>query len=87
MDNKYYNIYISYTPPYLNGQKEVTITIDSKNKQSISIPTYSGEYWVASIPELKLSATASSPNDALDKVLKLNTSNTGDTPLSFTRTW
>lgn len=77
-----YNIYISYIPPHLNGQQEVSI-----NGTTQSIPTYSSEYWVASIPEIKMTATGSSPSDALDNVLGLSPSNTGDTPLSFTRTW
>lgn len=87
-----YLVNVSYVPPHFNGQQEVSV-----NGVTFSIPTYSGEYWVASAPELKLSATGSSQIGAFQNLMiygdpsQSSIYQTWQTdapePLSNTRTW
>jgi hypothetical protein len=82
MFDKYY-INVSYVPARVNGQQLVNI-----GGVTQSMPTYSGEYWVASMPEIRLTATGSSQTDAFTNLLVVATgSNPGTEPLSNVRTW
>ncbi len=83
MYNKYL-INVSYVPPVVNGRQKVSISGVTQ-----SVPTYSSEYWVASMPEVKLYATGSSRDAAFNNLLIIATgSNTNGTePLSETNTW
>ncbi len=79
-----YLVNISYVDKHINGQQLVSISGVTQ-----SLPTYSSEYYVASMPELSISATGSSYSDALTNLLVI-TSTTPDSsngPLSGVRTW
>lgn len=78
-----YNINISYVPSVVNGRQEVSISGVTQ-----SMPSYSSEYYVASMPEVKISATGSSYQGALTNLLTVasNTIDPGNGPLSSTRT-
>lgn len=78
-----YNISISYVTPRMNGQQAINISGVTQ-----SIPTYSGEFYVATIHELLVSATGSTHQNALTNVLSIaSASNTGQSPLSSIRHW
>ena len=83
MFSKYY-INVSYVPGHVNGQQLVSISGVTQ-----SVPTYSGEYWVASMPEVKLVATGSSREAAFNNLLVIATGSNpnGNEPLSNVRTW
>jgi hypothetical protein len=84
MDFKYLiNIY--YQPIHVSGQSLVNISGVTQ-----SMPTYSQDYYVASMPEVKIWATGSSYTDALDNLLFIATSSTIDTgnpPINSVKTW
>lgn len=84
MNNDKYLVNISYVPKRINGQQSVSIAGVTQ-----SIPSYSDEYFVASMPEVKISATGSSRSDALTnlEIIAGSASNTGNPPLSTFRTW
>lgn len=81
--NQYY-INISYIQPHLNGQQLVNV-----NGVTQSMPTYSIPYFIANMPEVKISATGSSQIEALTNLMLLSgsASNTGNEPLSGIRNW
>lgn len=68
MDNPKYLVNISYVPSVPVGQQLVFL-----NGATQSFPSYSAEYFVASMPEVKISATGSSYADALTNLLSLAT--------------
>jgi len=84
MDNPRYHINISHYPSRVDGQQLVSI-----GGMTQSIPSYSVAGFVASMPEVKLSATGSSYEEALDNLLIIvsDTENPGNEPLSGIRTW
>lgn len=81
-----YLINLYYSPKHARSHSLVNI-----NGATYSMPTYEGGYYVASIPELKVTATASNYSDALDNVLNAatasNVSNFGQEPLSNIKNW
>jgi hypothetical protein len=86
MNNPKYNINITYQPSMISGQQLVNISGVTQ-----SMPTYSSEYFMASMPEVRLYATGSSYQTALTNLLILATASTfptpGNPPLSGTKTW
>lgn len=76
-----YIVYITYAPPTIIGMEEIPGTNEF-------VEIRSDEYWIASMPEIKLTATGSSQTDALNNLLSVSPSNTHYTePLSNVRTW
>ncbi len=84
MTNPKYHVNISHVPSRANGQIAVSISGVTQ-----SVPTYSGEYFVASMPEVKVSATGSSYSDALTNLLAAvaPVADPGNGPLSSIKTW
>lgn len=84
MDNSKYTVVITYEQPFRTGS-----TGALSNGSWITSPVYSGGYYVASIPELRMLATGSTHLAALNTVLAAATASTGpDTgmpPLESTR--
>lgn len=72
-----YLINISYIERYLNGQQLV-----STFGVTHSVPTYSASYWIASMPEINISATGSSQPNALDNLIIAASASSGVEPLS-----
>lgn len=87
-----YLVNVSYVPSHVNGQELINI-----NGVTQSVPTYSDEYWVASAPELKLSATGYSQINAFNNLMIYGDPSQSSIyqawqtdapdPLSNTRTW
>lgn len=76
-------ISISYVPSHVNGQQGISI-----NGVTQSFPTYTGEYYVATVHELLIYATGSTYQTALTNVLNAaSASNNGLMPLPNIRTW
>lgn len=75
-----YNVNISFVPSSPNGRQEVLIAGVTQ-----SLLTYSSEYYVASMPEVQISATGTSYADALTNLLAVasNTNDPGNGPLSM----
>ncbi|NBP00806.1 MAG: hypothetical protein EBU90_11865 [Proteobacteria bacterium] len=71
MDNPKYFVTISNVPSRAIGQQNVNIAGVTQSMHS-----YSGEYFLASMPELRLTATGSSYTDALDNLLLIATAST-----------
>jgi hypothetical protein len=86
MTNPTYNVNISYYPARPIGQKLVNVS-----GVTSSVMAYTDGYFIASMPELKISATGSEYVDALNNVLSIATASTtvnpGYNPLSNIRTW
>ena len=72
MDNSKYTVMITYQQPYRTSS-----TGTSSNGSWITLPVYSGGYYVASIPELRMNATGSTHLAALNTVLAAATASTG----------
>lgn len=72
-----YNVNIFYKPPYVNGQQSINI-----NGVTSSIPTYGGNYFFATMPELSLVATGSSYTTALNNLLIAASASRGPLALS-----
>jgi len=81
-----YLVNVSYVPSHVNGQQEVNI-----NGVTQSMPSYSSEYWIASAPEIKLTATGSSQVGAFNNLIDLGNPSPSisydQEPLSNIRTW
>lgn len=78
-----YLVNISHQPSYAIGQELVNIAGVTQ-----SIPTYSNPFYIASMPEIKISATGSSYEEALDNLLVIAASaSSGNEPLSGIRTF
>lgn len=86
MINPTYNVNISYYPPRSTGQTLVNVS-----GVTSSVNTYTDGYFVASMLELKISATGSSYTTALNNLLNIATASStldpGYLPYSQTRTW
>ena len=83
MDNPKYVVNISYQPKYVNGWQDVSIS-----GVTHSTIKYDGDYFIASMLEVSLSATGSSYADALTNLLALTVSAPGgNSSLSLTQTW
>jgi hypothetical protein len=86
MINPLYQVNISYYPSYVAGHTHSYIA-----GVTSSFPTYSSPYFVASMPEISMSATGSDYRSALDNLLvsvtASNIQNTGYPPYSTIRTW
>ena len=82
MENPKYLINISYLPARASGQQLVFIS-----GVTYSMPTYSGDYFIASMPEVRISATGSTYQTALSNLLIIATASTtygpGHPPLSY----
>jgi hypothetical protein len=68
MQNPKYLVTIAHEPSRPNGQQQVNI-----GGVTCSIPSYSSEYFVANMAELKISATGSSYQTALTNLLNIAT--------------
>ncbi len=81
MTNPHYNITIAYHPSTATTQQLVNI-----GGVTYSTPTYTTEYFVASMHEVRLYATGSSYKNALDNLLitASNSVDPGYAPLSQT---
>jgi hypothetical protein len=84
MTNPTYLVNIFYQPARINGQQLVLI-----GRVTQSIPSYADSYFVASMPEVKVTATGSSYNDALNNLLSTVSSTTdpGNGSLNNIRTY
>jgi hypothetical protein len=82
MENPKYLVNIYYNPLEVSGQQKVLI-----NGVTHSLPTYKGNFFVASMPEVKIFATGSTYQTALSNLLLIATASTttgpGHPPLSF----
>lgn len=84
MINPQYLVNISYKPSHFSGkQLEVIAGVTQ------SVNKYDSAYFIASMPEAKLSATGSTYKESLDNLLLIvaSASYPGNTPLSNIRTW
>ena len=68
MQNPTYLVTISHQPSRANGQQLLNIA-----GVTSSFPSYSSEYFVASMPELKIMATGSTYQTALTNLLNIAT--------------
>ena len=86
MENPKYLVNISYEPSRPNGQQLMNAA-----GVTFSIPSHSSEYFVANMPELKISATGSSYGEALTNLLNIATASSfydsGNGPLNSIRTY
>lgn len=64
MTNPKYLVNISWSMPHVSGMTAVSISGVTQ-----SLPTYSGGYYVASMPEVKIVATGSTYETALSNLL------------------
>lgn len=85
MTDPKYLINISYNPAHVNGQQEVSIGAGI----TASVPTYATASFVATMPEVKISATGTSYTDALTNLLAIAATlpTPVNPPLGNTRTW
>lgn len=85
LDPKYL-VNISWNPSRSNGQQLINI-----GGVTQSVPTYSDGYFVASMPEARISATGTSYTLALTNLLAIATASTtsgpGIEPYGNIRTW
>lgn len=77
MKNPKYLINIFYNPTLPSGQELRNI-----NGVTHSTMAYRKGFFIASSPQLKISATGSSYTDALDNILTIMTSSSFDTPVN-----
>ena len=86
MTNPTYRVNISHYPARPIGQQLVNVS-----GVTSSVMAYADGYFIASMPELKISATGSGYVEALNNVLAIatasTTTNPGFNPISQTRTW
>lgn len=86
MQNPTYLVTISHQPSRANGQQLVNIA-----GLTCSIPSYSSEYFLASMPELKIMATGSTYQTALTNLLNIATASNfndlGNGPYNGIRTY
>jgi hypothetical protein len=84
MEYPKYLVTITHSPNRPVGQQLVFL-----NGATQSFPTYSGEMYIAAMPELKISATGSDYASALTNLLNIATASTtispGSVPLSDIR--
>ena len=79
MDNSKYLINVYWNPKRISGQQEVLI-----GGVTQSMPAYTDGYYVASMPEIQISATASDRATAFNNLLNIaaTASNFGNPALS-----
>jgi hypothetical protein len=86
MTNPTYQVNISYYPARATGRKSVNIS-----GVTYSTLSYSDGYFIASMPEIQISATGTGYVDALNNLLLIatasSTNTNGQNPLSSIRTW
>jgi len=84
MDNSKYLVNVYWQPKRATGQQLVLIAGVTQ-----SIPSYTDGYYVASMPEILLAATASTRDDAYNNLITLaaTASNSGNPALDTTKTW
>lgn len=86
MEYPKYLVNISYNPPRTNGQQLVYVQGTTQ-----SMPTYQDGYYLASMPELKISASGSTYQTALTNLLNVATASSfvepGNGPLNSIRNW
>ncbi len=86
MTNPTYRVNISHYPARPIGQQLVNVS-----GVTSSVMAYADGYFIASMTELKISATGSGYVEALNNVLAIatasTTTNPGFNPISQTRTW
>lgn len=84
MTNPKYLVNISWSPHHVSGMTAVNISGVTQ-----SLPTYSGGYYIATMPEVRISATGSTYETALDNLLIIASSSvdTGYLPFNNIRTW
>jgi hypothetical protein len=75
MENPKYLVNIYYRPLQVSGQEKVFIS-----GKTYSLPTYEGNYFIASMPEVKILATGSTYQTALDNLLIIATASTTESP-------
>ena len=71
MDNPKYLVNIIYVPSRVTGQTAMLI-----NGVTQSVPSYSNDMFVASMPEIRIAASGSSYATALSNLLLIATSST-----------
>lgn len=71
MDNPRYLVNIVYVPARHTGQHKISV-----NGVTQSMPTYDGEMFVASMPEIRIAASGSTYQTALSNLLIIATSST-----------
>jgi hypothetical protein len=77
MTNPQYQVTISYFPSYRSGRTGVYATqSDGSSLLVSSSDVYSGGYFIALMPEIKISATGSSYTTALTNLLNIATAST-----------
>jgi hypothetical protein len=72
-----YNVNISYVPSVRNGMQFAQIAGETQ-----SVPTYTSDYYVASMPEIKLSASGSTYTQALTNLINLATASSYQPPVN-----
>lgn len=86
MENPKYLVNISYQPRTVGGQ-----TLSNIGGTTYSVPTYEGDYFIASMPELKIAASGSSYTASLDALLAIAASSStidpGTPPYNTIKTW
>lgn len=86
MDYPKYQVNITYYPPRVSGQQ-----LTQFNGVTQSVPSYEAAYYVAAMPEIKISATGSNYVSALQSLLAIATASTtidpGNNPYAGIRTW
>lgn len=83
MDNPRYGVNINYQPKVVSGWQDVSI-----NGVTHSTYKYDGDYYIASMLELSLSATGSSYTQSLSNLLDLAAAAPGGNySLSIIKTW
>lgn len=77
MTNPRYQVTISYVPTYRSGKTGTYATqSDGSSLLISSSDTYSGGYFIASMPEIKIFATGSSHTTALSALMLIATAST-----------
>lgn len=71
MENPKYLVNIVYVPVRITGQQKVLV-----NGLTQSVPAYSGDMFVASMPEIRIAASGSSYATALSNLLLIATAST-----------
>lgn len=84
MDNPLYNVNISWVPKVISGQTNISI-----GGATQSVPSYTDGYFLATMPELNISATSDTYRNALNALLVIATASTTKDPgfIPPKRTW
>jgi hypothetical protein len=84
MNNPKYAVTINYFPKHRIGTQEV-----SSGGITHSVPEYNGDFFIASMPEVSISATGSTYEESLDNLLIIanEVDGNGSNPLNNIRNW